>query len=168
MERRVFLKSLSLGLISGLSMVDLWGNIENKQDKQHKILLAIYKEVQELGPREKEDFIKREFHFNLDGRWDNREEHIVVLCHKEGSGDKMILQVTYFEEKVSHPTSRLSLTTEEISSLIDGDLIKIAKTTISCEERDKLLPEILLGIRKEKKLLRSLKIDHSEPLSRLR
>jgi len=158
MDRRVFIISFSLGLISGGSFVQLWGNNKKKKITLHKTLLEIYKEVRDLGPRDKEDFIKREFHLNLDGSWDNREEHVVVLCHKEGSGDKMILQVTYFEEKLTHSTSRLSLTTKEITSLIDGDFIKIAKTTFSCEEQDKLLLEILLGIQKEKKLLRSLKI----------
>jgi hypothetical protein len=120
-------------------------------------LRAIYNEVKELGFREHEDFLKREFHFNLDGKWANREEHIVVLSHPERNGEKMILQVTYFGEGSGSSHARYPATIREITCLIEGDAIEIMECGFGEEETRDLLPEILKGIQNEKKLLELIK-----------
>ena len=119
-----------------------------------QVLLAIYKEVLELGYREQEDFLKREFHFNLDGSMANREEHILVLGHTYGNGEKMILQVTYFSEDARAGAVRTPKLTREVSCLIEGDTIEILESMFEEAESLELFPEILKGIQNEKKYLK--------------
>jgi len=99
MERRDFL--LWIGAIAfslGLTKKEKW--------ELFKVLFNIYREVKEMGCRAGEDFIKREFHLDLDGKRENREEHIVVLIHNEGNGDKFILQVTFFKTRANYYFTR--------------------------------------------------------------
>jgi len=152
---------LAAGLMTGLvwSMLpppSLIGQSQaNKQPEQ--VLLAIYKEVLELGYRDQEDFLKREFHFNLDGSMANREEHIVVLSHASGNGEKMILQVTYFGEDAHAGSVRYPKLTLEISCLIHGNTVEIQESMFERDESMELFPEILKGIQDEKKFLKLLK-----------
>ncbi|MGB2905782.1 MAG: hypothetical protein WBB73_01700 [Candidatus Aminicenantaceae bacterium] len=160
-SREILTTCLAACLVTGLvwSMLppsSLIGQAQaNKQPEQ--ALLAIYKEVLELGYREHEDFIKREFHFNLDGSMANREEHIVVLSHASGSGEKMILQVTYFGEDAHAGAVRYPKLTLEISCLIQGDAIEIQESMFEKDESMELFPEILKGIQDEKKYLKLLR-----------
>lgn len=124
--------------------------------RSEMILMEIYQEVQEFGFRENEDFIKREFNFNLDGIWANREEHVLILSHKEGNGERMILQVTYFGEAVNKYFVRYSESIREIMCHIEGDTLQIRSCGYNEVETRKLLPEILKGIRSEKELLRTI------------
>ena len=121
------------------------------------LMMEIYKEVIELGYRDQEDFIKREFHMNLDGSWDNREEHVVVLSYKEGAGEKMILQVTYFGNMMKSSFARYAKDTREIVGLITNETIDIIKCGFDECEIKTLLPDILDGIKDEKKLLQLIK-----------
>ena len=128
---------------------------EAKKDPA-QVLLAIYQEVREFGFRETENFIKREFHLNLDGSMANREEHIVVLSHAYGNGEKMILQVTTFGENVSAGYVRIPVSTCEVTCLIEGNAIEIQESMFDEDESRRLFPEILKGIQDEKKLLKRL------------
>jgi hypothetical protein len=125
--------------------------------KPEQVLMAIYKEVLELGYRDQEDFLKREFHFNLDGSMANREEHILILSHTYGHGEKMILQVTYFGEDASMGQVRTPTLTREISCLIEGNAIEIQESMFELDESLVLFPEILKGIQEEKKFLKLLR-----------
>ena len=136
----------------------------NSQDKDLRpsqkpegILLEIYHEVRELGYRDQEDFIKREFHLNLDGIWSNREEHVLILSHKEGNGERMVLQVTYFGEAANKHFVRYPVSMREIMCHIEGDALQIRECGYDEFETRTLLPEILKGIRSEKELLRTLR-----------
>ncbi len=160
-SREILSTCLAACLVAGLawSMLppsSLIGQAQaNKQPEQ--ALLAIYKEVLELGYRDQEDFLKREFHFNLDGSMANREEHIVVLSHASGNGEKMILQVTYFGEDAHAGSARYPKLTREISCLIQGNTIEIQESMFERDESLELFPEILKGIQDEKKYLKLLK-----------
>jgi hypothetical protein len=141
----------------GLSIFDLQDKNSGRTEKPEGILMEIYHEVRELGYRDEEDFIKREFHFNLDGIWANREEHIMILSHKEGDGERMILQVTYFGEAANKHFVRYSESIREIMCHIEGDALQIRECGYDEFEIRALLPEILEGIRSEKELLRSIR-----------
>ena len=153
-----YMKKISLALITvGITAILLHassiGGVFSDKKAPDRWLLEIYKEVQEFGFRDQEDFIKREFHLNLDGNWNNREEHVVVLSHKEGSGDKMILTVTFFSDRQKQ-SIRYAEETIETTCLICGDEIEITKIGFNEKEADEFLPEILKGIRNRKKLLK--------------
>lgn len=133
---------------------------KNPGDNPEGILLEIYREVRGLGYRDDEDFIKREFHFDLDGIQSNREEHVVVLSHKDGNGERMILQVTTFGEAANQYFVRYPVNVCEILCYIEGDSLQIKECGYGERETRKLLPEILKGIRSEIELLRLL--DHKK------
>ncbi|MFA9453083.1 MAG: hypothetical protein ACERK6_04135 [Candidatus Aminicenantaceae bacterium] len=148
----------AVAVLMGILLIpsSLIGQAQVKKQPE-QALLAIYKEVLELGYRDQEDFLKREFHFNLDGSMANREEHIVVLSHASGSGEKMILQVTYFGEDAHAGAVRYPKLTREISCLIQGNTIEIQESMFERDESLELFPEILKGIQDEKKYLKLLK-----------
>ena len=145
------------GLMGSLLLPLSLGGQSKAPQEPEQVLLAIYKEVRELGYRDQEDFLKREFHFNLDGSMANREEHILVLSHVHGNGEKMIMQVTYFGENARAGTLRTPTLTREISCLIEGNAIEIQESMFERDESLELFPEILKGIQDEKKFLKLLK-----------
>lgn len=166
MKRRVFFTVIPriflVGVVSvyGLKADDVFIVDESviKKEKHEKdpceILKEIYKEVKELGKYPTEDFIKRTFHINLDGDESNKEEHVVVLSHKVGDKERMIVQVTYFEYRsrssiVKHPKE-----IRTVLCYIKGDNLEIAESDYDEKEIRSLLPEILQGIRNKKKLLK--------------
>jgi len=126
----------------------------NTSDEPEGILLEIYREVQGLGYRAEEDFIKREFNFDLDGITSNREEHIVILGHRDGNGERMILQVTTFGEAANQYYVRYPVNVCEIMCYIEGNALHIRKCGYDAHQTQVLLPEILKGIRSEIELLR--------------
>jgi len=126
----------------------------NTSDEPEGILLEIYREVQGLGYRAEEDFIKREFNFDLDGITSNREEHIVILGHRDGNGERMILQVTTFGEAANQYYVRYPVNVCEIMCYIEGNALQIRKCGYDAHQTRMLLPEILKGIRSEIELLR--------------
>lgn len=147
MERRDFL--LWIGAIAfslGLTKKEKWELL--------KVLFNIYMEVKEMGCRIGEDFIKREFHLDLDGKRENREEHIVVLIHNEGNGDKFILQVTFFKTRANYYFTRNAENIRNITCIVNNDVIEVIENELKEEELNILLPKILKGIREEKKLLK--------------
>lgn len=139
---------------SGLAVFLSQERDRSTQDEPEGILLQIYREVQELGYRDEEDFLKREFHFDLDGITSNREEHIVVLGHRYGNGERMILQVTTFGEAANQYYVRYPVNVSEIMCYIEGNALQIRKCGYDVHQTQRLLPEILKGIRSEIKLLR--------------
>jgi len=167
MERREFLRNFPRGIIIGVAAVHVfissaWSSASNilTNTIQHKknpteILKEMYKEVVELGPYENEDFIKREFHIELDSDENNSEEHVVFLIQGAGEKEKMIIQVTYFEVK----RTRIIKYAKDIKTIlchIKGDKIEIKKSDYSETEIKSLFPDILQGIRNKKKYLKLL------------
>jgi hypothetical protein len=151
---RIFLFSLALLclLANALTIIDDLSSSQSVRDRQ-KILKNILDEVVELGARADEDFIKREFWFDVDGDLDNKEEHIVVMRHDDGHNLKMIIQVTYYtsDKKL---IVRYAQDTKAVYCFIKGDEIEIDHSDYSDTEMDKLFPGLLKGIQDEKALLR--------------
>lgn len=116
-----------------------------------EILKEIYKEVIELGSYDNEDFIKREFHINLDGNDENEEEHVVIMIYTVQDREKMLVQVTYFGPVRNY--TKYAKKIKMIEGYIKGDKIEIEKCDYDEKEIKSLLVEILNGIRNKKKLL---------------
>ncbi len=169
------MKILSYGLIGGMAIL-VFGSLQAKQSGSSfkteqarnnedtcRLLTEIYREVSELGYREKEDFIKREFHFELDGKPDNKEEHIVVLCHEKGSGEKMIIQITCFEEGKKLSSGRAAKEIKQIISFVDGEHIEMKKSGYCEEELNSTLDKVLKGIRDEKEIFKLAGLKTAKP-----
>ncbi len=126
---------------------------ESKKDfRPENILLCIYHEVSELGFRENEVFLKREFHFDLDDRESNREEHVVVLSYPYYDYTRFILQVTYFEAGMQTGSGRAAREFKEVYGEIKDNHLEISRCSYSPDEARRLFPRILAGIKAEKKL----------------
>lgn len=169
MNRRSFIKNILKGTLICLapeftltsyveSYVSGTVNENTLQEKNlFEMLMEIYKEVIELGSRDKEPFIKREFFMDLDGNSNNKEEHVVFLNHNVGDKEKVILQVTYFESKRKNSFVKYAKNTREILFYLQGEKIEIKECDYKKNEMKSLLPEILKGIRSKKEILNHLR-----------
>ncbi|NOR53229.1 MAG: hypothetical protein GQ536_03975 [Candidatus Aminicenantes bacterium] len=122
-----------------------------------KILKEIYKEVSELGSRKNENFIKREFHFDIDENDTNSEEHIVVLIYDVGDRERMVVQVTYFKSRGNNNIIKYAKDIRMVFCSLKKDIIEIEKCDYDDKEIKSILPKILEGIRAEKKLFKLIK-----------
>lgn len=163
MEKKALIQKVALAILIGgifilaldhhvgFTSIRLTAKIPKEEKSYERLLLKIYQEVAELGYRANEDFIKREFDFDLDGRRDNREEHVLVMSYKDGDCEKMILQLTFFN-RISGSFVRHAKEVKTITCMVDGESVEIKKSEFSKAEV-KLLLKILKGIQREKKLL---------------
>jgi len=167
MERREFLRNFPKGIIIGLATIHvIKSNVKSsvhevltsppqRKKNPNEILKEMYKEVVELGARKNEDFIKREFHMDLDKDENNSEEHVVFLIQGAGNKEKMTIQVTYFEAK----RTRVIKYAKDIKTIlcnIKGDRVEIKKSDYTKNDMKSLFPDILQGIRNKKKFLKLL------------
>lgn len=169
MKRRAFLKILSKGIIAGVVIMYIFTSFASsasnksisfkiKQKKDPcKILKEIYKEVSELGSRKNENFIKREFHFDLDKNETNSEEHIVVLIYDIGDRERMVVQVTYFKSRGNTNIIKYAKDIRMVFCSIKKDIIEIEKCDYDDKEIKSILPKVLEGIKEEKKLFKLIK-----------
>ena len=132
---------------------------EGKQEPED-ILKDIYKEVKELGKRENEAFIKGEFHFDLDENPTNTEEHIVVLIYEMDDKERIVVQVTYFESEGFRDSIKYAKDIKLISCSLRSEELKIEKSDYDKKEINKILPDILKGIKEEKELYKLIKSKH--------
>ena len=165
MERREFLRNFPKGIITGLVAIHVVkSNVESSvhdvltgppkpPKKPSELLKEMYKEVVELGARKNENFIKREFHMELDKDENNSEEHVVFLIQGSGDKEKMTIQVTYFEAKRTR-TIKYAKDVKTILCRIKGDRVEIKKSDYSKDDMKSLFPDILKGIRDKKKFLK--------------
>jgi hypothetical protein len=125
--------------------------------KPADVLWEIYEEISELERIKNNSFIKGEFHVNLDGNEENKEEHIVVLNHFAAGQEKMLLQVTYFESRRKNSPVKYAKYVREIECCIIDHQVEIERCDYNEVEIDSLLPGILDGIRDTKKILELIK-----------
>ncbi len=135
-----------------------FGRLEGKNEKSPEdILKNIYKEVAELGKRKDEYFIKREFHFDLDENPTNTEEHIVVLIYDIEKGERMVVQVTYFETDGLAHSVKYAKDIKLISCYVGSEKLEIEKCDYNKKEMKPLFSDILKGIQEEKELYKLIK-----------
>lgn len=127
-----------------------------KEDAIH-ILKEIHREVLELGYRQEEQFIKREFFIDLDDNEVNKEEHVVILSRQLGNDEKMTIQITYFEPTNKNGLVKQAAQSREILCSLKEGMISIEKSDYAQEDIPLLLPKILEGIKIKKKLLQLIK-----------
>jgi hypothetical protein len=131
----------------------------DETDNPEKIIIKIYEEVKEIGLREGEEFIKREFHFDLDGKEQNREEHVLVFSYNSLGKQVLSLQITYYEYENNNKYQGRARDIKDITCLITKDSAEITECHYSQQQIKEILPKILKGIKKEKELL---KLVHKE------
>jgi len=122
-----------------------------------KLLKDIHDEVLQFGINEDPDLIKREFWMDLDGREDNKEEHIVVMRYNDGLNLKMTVQVTYFSKDKGKRFVRFAKDTKLVQCSIKEHDLEINRSDYSDKEMEKLFANILTGIRNKKELLKLIK-----------
>jgi hypothetical protein len=148
--------AVGIFFLTFLSSMTFSRNISNgfpQERKSSDVLWDIYEEISELEHFENDSFIKGEFHVNLDGNEENKEEHIVVLNHFISGQEKMLLQVTYFESRRRNSPVKYAKCIREIECCVQEKRIEIERCDYNEAEIDTLLPGILEGIRDKKKIL---------------
>ncbi len=129
----------------------------NAVSQHHKLLKDIHDEVMQFGLNEDPNLIKREFWMDLDGREDNKEEHVVVMRHNDGLNFKLTIQVTYFSGDKGKRFVRFAKDTKLIQCCVKEHDLEISKSDYSDKEMEKLFNNILIGIRNKKELLKLIK-----------
>ena len=125
--------------------------------EHHKLLKDIHDEVLQFGLNEDPNLIKREFWMDLDGRDDNKEEHVVVMRHNDGLNLKMTVQVTYFSEDKGKRFVRFAKDTKLVQCCVKENDLEIERSDYTDKEMEKLFHDILIGIRDKKELLKLIK-----------
>jgi hypothetical protein len=149
----VTLVILSLLLLSSLLFSGIVKEAFIQAKRSADLLWEIYEEVAGLERFVNNGFIKGEFHINLDGNDENKEEHIVVLNHFASGQEKMLLQVTYFESRRKNSPVKYAKSIREIECCVLKERVEIERCDYSEAEIRTLLPGILEGIRDKKKIL---------------
>jgi hypothetical protein len=144
-------------LLFWISSVLLQGANENTTPRYHKLLKDIHDEVLQFGINEDPNLIKREFWMDLDGREENKEEHVVVMRHNDGLNMKMTVQVTYFSEDKGKRFVRFAKDTKLVQCCVKGNDLVIDRSDYTDKEMEKLFQDILVGIRTKKELLKLIK-----------
>ncbi len=130
---------------------------EDKTSTAEDLIIQIYDEVREMGLREGEDFINRDFHFDLDGRKQNREEHILVFGYSFLEQQIFSIQITYYEDEGSKSYQGRAEKIKDIDCVITDGEAEIKQSRYSKKEIQEILPKILDGIKKEKELLKLIR-----------
>jgi len=125
--------------------------------EHNELLKKIHDEILAFGINEDPNLIKREFWMDLDGREDNKEEHVVVMQHNDGLNMKMTVQVTYFSEDKSMRFVRFAVDTKMVQCCLKGNDVEIDKSDYTDKEMVRLFRDILAGIRNKKELLKLIK-----------
>ncbi len=133
---------------------ELFPRALKRKKTSEDILKDIHKEVSELGKRKNENFIKREFHFDLDENPTNSEEHIVVLIYDIDKRERMVVQVTYFEAEGVKYSIKYAKDIRLVSCHIASEKLEIDKCDFNKKEMKPMLTDILKGIQEEKKLFK--------------
>jgi hypothetical protein len=120
-------------------------------------LKDIHDEVLQFGINKDPNLIKREFWMDLDGREDNKEEHVVVMRHNDGLNMKLTVQVTYFSEDKGKRFVRFAKDTKLVQCCVKENDLEINKSDYTDKEMEKLFHDILAGIRNKKELLKLIK-----------
>ncbi len=150
----IFILIFFIGPSMALPVYDTSQSVQPKALIIQKALKDIHDEVIQMGSYGGDDFIKREFWFELDGVKENKEEHVLVLEHNDGLNLRMTVQVTYFTKDKSQRFIRYAEDTRTVSCWVKGECLEIDKSDYSDEEMETLLPGILKGIRCEKEILK--------------
>jgi hypothetical protein len=156
-SRILLLGMISMSLLQAHTLFCPSENPSKKPESEKSpegILKNIYKEVSELGKRKNEYFIKREFHFDLDENPTNTEEHVVVLIYDIENGERMVVQVTYFETDGLKHSVKYAKDIKLISCSVDPEKLKIENCDFNKKEMKPLFSDILKGIQEEKKLFK--------------
>lgn len=139
-----------------------WGNSgdrhtikdKKKNEEPEEIIIKIYDEVKEMGLRDGEDFLKREFHFDLDGRRENREEHILVFSYFSHETQLFSIQITYYQDMNEKDFKGRAKEIRDIDCMIKDHAAEINECGYDQKEVKGLLLQILEGIKREKEILK--------------
>ena len=163
MKRRTLLHTLPLypflAVVFLLIVILSWPQegFSAAKKKPSEILNNIYQEVKELGAYRDENFLRREFHMDLDGNATNKEEYVMVLSQNIEKIQNLVLQVTYFEQDKTNRFAKNAKETKEIKCELIGEDFKIKSCDYEAKKVNKLLSRILTGIKEKKELLKLVK-----------
>lgn len=162
--RNLIRRALKGNLCIFIPLVIIWifFSIPNRANahtvsQHHKLLKDIHDEVLQFGINKDPNLIKREFWMDLDGREDNKEEHVVVMRHNDGLNMKLTVQVTYFSEDKGKRFVRFAKDTKLVQCCVKENDLEINKSDYTDKEMEKLFHDILAGIRNKKELLKLIK-----------
>lgn len=118
------------------------------------MLKLLYKEAFEIAPQVTMDYIKNEYHVDLDGMAANKEEHVVFLCYDCPEGKRFIVQVTYFQPVGHDVVVKYADESKQIQCTVTDRTFLVTQTSYSDNEMKRLLNTLIQRVEEENELLR--------------
>jgi hypothetical protein len=123
-------------------------------DDNRQMLSILYKEAFQASPQVTMDYVKNEFHVDLDGRSANKEEHVVFLCYGCPEGTRFVVQVTYFQLVGHDVLVKYADETRQILCTVTNELITVDQSDYTDGEMKRLLKTLIRRVEEENELLR--------------
>lgn len=118
------------------------------------MLKSLYQEAFEISSQVTMDYVKNEFHVDLDGRAANKEEHVVFLCYGCPEGMRFIIQVTYFQPVGHDVVVKYADETKLIRCTVKDKNLLVNESSYTDEEMSQLLKTLIKRVEEENALLR--------------
>lgn len=118
------------------------------------MLKSLYQEAFEISSQVTMDYVKNEFHVDLDGRAANKEEHVVFLCYGCPEGMRFIIQVTYFQPVGHDVVVKYADETKLIRCTVKDKDLLVNESSYTDEEMSQLLKTLIKRVEEENALLR--------------
>jgi hypothetical protein len=119
-----------------------------------QMLKVLYEEAFEISSQVTMDYVKNEFHVDLDGRAANKEEHVVFLCYGCPEGMRFIIQVTYFQPVGHDVVVKYADETKLIRCTVKDKNLMVNESSYTDEEMSQLLKTLIKRVEEENALLR--------------
>lgn len=123
-------------------------------DVNYQMLKILYREAFENASQVTLDFIKNEYHVDVDGRAANKEEHVVFLCYDCPEGMRFLVQVTYFQLVGHDVVVKYADQTKKIRCTVEDSTFSVEETSYSDKEMRPLLKTLIQRVKEENELLR--------------
>ena len=150
---------LLLGILAAPAPPGLYGRASGQQaagvsDDNRQMLGILYREAFKASPQVTMEFVKNEFHVDLDGREANKEEHVVFLCYGCPEGTRFVVQVTYFQLVGHDVVVKYADESRQILCTVKNDLMTVDQSDYTDGEMKRLLKTLIRGVKEENELLR--------------
>ena len=123
-------------------------------DANFEMLKILYREAFDIYSQVTMDFIKNEYHIDVDGRAANKEEHVVFLCYDCPEGMRFVVQVTYFQPVGHDVVVKYADETKQIRCTVEDETFSVEETSYSDKEMGNLLKTLIQRVKEENDLLR--------------
>lgn len=122
-------------------------------DSLASLIQEIYLEVKSAALISPEGFREWQSFLGQDDDDTYKDEHLFILIYERNEKIFMWLQITTFKAEKEQPRVKRAITSKMIKAVLENRQVLIEQNDYEPKEREKILHEILLSIKRKKRLL---------------